>query len=96
MKKKQIGIVGPDGRERPNDIERRINEAFTEVFKGKAGGYVMNYLKSITLNSVAGPEQSDSALRHLEGGRYIIGLIDTRIKLGISQRKGEQHVTEDI
>jgi len=45
----------------------------------------MDYLKSITINAVAGPEQSDSALRHLEGSRFLVGLIDTRIKLGVKQ-----------
>jgi len=90
LKKRQAFVVGPDGRERPPDIERRVNEAFTEVFKGAAGKYVMDYLKGITLNSVAGPEQSDAALRHLEGGRFIVGLIQTRIEIGIKQRKGKE------
>ena len=45
----------------------------------------MDYLKSITVNSVAGPEQSDSHLRHLEGSRFLVGLISTRIELGVKQ-----------
>ena len=39
---------------------------------------VMQYLKSITVDAVAGPNISDAELRHLEGQRYIIALIVKR------------------
>jgi hypothetical protein len=89
IKRRAASLLGPDGIERPPEIERRINEAFTEIFNSASGTYALNYLKSITINAVAGPEQSDSALRHLEGGRFVVGLIKTRIDLGVQQRKGK-------
>jgi hypothetical protein len=46
---------------------------------------VLQYLKAITIDSVAGPEISDHALRHLEGQRYIVGLIQRRVNKGKSQ-----------
>ena len=45
----------------------------------------MNYLKSITIEAVAGSEVSDATLRHLEGQRYMVGLIQRRINKGKSQ-----------
>lgn len=78
-------ITGCDGRERLISQEARINEWFAHTFRGAASEHVMDYLKSITINAVAGPEQSDSALRHLEGSRFLVGIIDTRIKLGVRQ-----------
>ena len=84
-KRRAPRVIGPDGRERPASQEARINEWFAHTFRGVAAEHVMDYLKSITINAVAGPEQSDSALRHLEGSRFLVGLIDMRIKLGIKQ-----------
>lgn len=92
MKRATPTGAGPDGIQRTSDQEHRINGAFVDLFGGPNGTFVLNYLKSITINSVAGPEQSDSALRHLEGGRYIVGLISQRIELGVLQRKGNDDV----
>ncbi len=85
--KKPTHVIGPDGRERTILADARINEIFEVVFGTPAGVKAMDYLKSITINSVAGPEQSDSALRHLEGGRFIVGLISARINLGLQQKR---------
>jgi len=78
-------ILGPDGRERPAGQDARINEWFAATFRGVAAERVLDYLKSITINAVAGPEQSDAALRHLEGSIYLVGIIETRINLGVKQ-----------
>ena len=43
----------------------------------------MAYLKSITINRIGGPAMDDNALRHLEGQRYIVGLLEMRLQLGI-------------
>ena len=40
----------------------------------------MKYLRSITIEAVTGPAASDAELAHLEGQRYIVGLIERRIK----------------
>jgi len=47
----------------------------------------MNYLKSITINAVSGGEISDAALRHLEGMRFLCGVISARIDAGNQQKQ---------
>ncbi len=84
-KKRAPTVVGPDGRERSVDADKRINEAFAETFRSPAGKKVLEYLRSITINAVAGPEQSDAALRHLEGSRFVVGLIAARYQQGVNQ-----------
>ncbi len=87
MKRKPT-IVGPDGISRPWEKEDELNADMANLFANPLGTKMLDYLKSITIHSVAGPEQSDSALRHLEGGRYIVGLITARLEMGINKRKG--------
>jgi len=36
-------------------------------------------LRSITIESVQGPNASDAELRHLEGQRYLVGVVERRI-----------------
>ncbi len=87
MKRKPTS-VGPDGISRPWEKEDELNADMANLFANPLGTKMLDYLKSITIHSVAGPEQSDSALRHLEGGRYIVGLISARLEMGINKRKG--------
>jgi len=47
---------------------------------------VLQSLKSITIEAIAGGEITDRALRHLEGQRYLYGLIQRRINKGLSQK----------
>ena len=49
-------------------------------FRTPTGQEVIKYLRSITIEAVTGPAASDAELRHLEGQRYIVGLIERRIK----------------
>jgi len=39
----------------------------------------MRYLRSITIEMVHGPNVATEELRHSEGQRYIVGLIEQRI-----------------
>lgn len=74
--------VSPDGRARDPKTEHRINEAFSIVFKGAAGEVVREYLKSISTNRVIGPGAEPTAYCYHEGARWLMGVIDTRIKDG--------------
>ena len=56
------------------------------TFISPAGKAVLQYLRSITIESVAGPAISDAELRHREGMRFVVGLIETRIKGGEYER----------
>jgi hypothetical protein len=69
-----------DGIIRTEEAETRLNSIFRGVFSGSGGAEVLAYLKSITINRVTGPDYSAEALRHLEGQRFIVGLIDARMR----------------
>ena len=83
MKEKKVeGVLSIDGFRRTVDQEKQLNQEFAGLFKDKLGEKVLEYLKAITINNVSGPEISNEKLRHLEGSRYIVGLIEYRIKQG--------------
>ena len=50
------------------------------LFKSPTGEAVLQYLRSITIEAVSGPNISSEELRHLEGQRYIVGLLERRIQ----------------
>lgn len=83
--KKRI-VSDLDGIERPEDMEKRINGAMATAFAGPNGETALNYLKAITIQRVNGPEVSNEALRHMEGMRNIVAIIQQRIQRG---RAGE-------
>jgi hypothetical protein len=85
MQSKPRTLIGPDGRERTIKSEERLNEIMAATFRSAAGAAALAYLKSISTNTVAGPEISDAGLRHLEGMRYLCGVISARIDAGIKQ-----------
>lgn len=81
-----MAYLPPDGSRRGTDAERQINEAFKLTFAGQAGELVLSYLKSITINAVAGPGIHPDHLMHLEGQRFVVGLIEKRIRYGIEDQ----------
>ena len=85
MKAKPNRIVGLDNFERSPEEETRLNFVFESVFKTDAGADILKYLRMITIEAVAGAEISDNQLRHIEGQRYIVGLIQRRLNKGKSQ-----------
>ena len=78
-------LIGLDGLKRDAQSEENLNLVFKEIFLSKAGKEILAYLRAITIDSVAGPDINDTQLRHLEGQRYIVGLISRRVNKGISQ-----------
>ena len=87
MKRKETGILGPDGIQRTQAQERRINNAVYSCLREADGEYFLNYLKSITTHVTAGPEVTDAHLRHLEGQRFITAVIAKRFELGLNAKK---------
>ena len=85
MKSASNNLVGLDNYTRPAEQETELNSLFLNFLNTKNGQKLMNYLKSITIEAVAGSEVSDATLRHLEGQRYMVGLIQRRINKGKSQ-----------
>ena len=88
MAQKSEGAMGPDGIKRSQSAHKMILEVFDETFKPECGHKVIDYLRSITTNVAAGPEVSDAHLRHLEGQRYIVGLINKWHETAIKERRG--------
>lgn len=83
--------MGPDGHYRTEEEERRINLVVLDALGGPAGQELMKYLRSITIEVAAGPKISDAELRHLEGMRFLAGLLSQRINLG---HKAKSHVND--
>ena len=80
--KKPIPAKSIDGYVRASDEELKLNKTFATVFKGDDGKVVLDYIKSITTEAVAGPNIDSNQLFHLEGMRFLTGVIQTRIKKG--------------
>jgi hypothetical protein len=71
--------LGVDGYQRPREEDEKLSQNVLALFSTPVGMSVMQYLKSITVDAVAGPNISDAELRHLEGQRYLVALISKRI-----------------
>ena len=86
MAKETNILIGLDGYKRAKQVEESLNLLFQSIFNKKEGKAILNYLRSITIESVAGSDITDQALRHLEGQRYLVGLIQRRVNKGLSQK----------
>ena len=71
--------IGIDGYQRPTDKDSEISQNFAQIFESPTGKEVLRYLRSITIEMVNGPNVTTEELRHLEGQRYLVGLIEQRI-----------------
>lgn len=78
----QSNHIGLDGIPRSKAKEDKISLDITSLFSEPTGQEVLKYLRSITIEMVGGPDISDGALRHLEGQRHIVGLIERHIQRG--------------
>lgn len=75
-------VIGIDGRERSRAQEDQLNEAFGIAFQGEVGRLVLDYIKSISINYVHGPEASNGVIRHTEGQRFMASMILERTRIG--------------
>jgi hypothetical protein len=80
--KKPIPAKSIYGYVRTDEEERNLNKIFAGVFKDDNGKKVLDYIKSITTEAVAGPNIESNKLFHLEGMRFLTAIIQTRIKKG--------------
>ena len=71
--------LGVDGYPRPKQKDEEISKVIDSVFKTPNGKEMLQYLRSITIDAVSGPNISDIELRHLEGQRYLVALLVKRI-----------------
>jgi hypothetical protein len=75
---KQIN-VGVDGYQRSKEVDEQISQNVAQLFSSDTGKEVLRYLRAITIDLVHGPNVSTEELRHIEGQRFVIGLLETRI-----------------
>lgn len=71
--------IGIDGITRSSAEDAKVSRVIAEVFSSPSGKEVLRYLRSITIEMVSGPNITTEELRHLEGQRYLVGLIERRI-----------------
>ena len=71
--------IGLDGIQRQTDKDKQISQNVAEIFSTPTGKEVLRYLRSITIEMVNGPNVTTEELRHIEGQRYIVGLLEQRI-----------------
>ena len=82
-RKKPLPYRPPDGhKSRGNVVERKLNEALAICFRDAVGKQALKYLRSITIEYVNGPGVDTNALIHLEGARWLVGVIEKRIADG--------------
>ena len=81
-KEKELPVKSVDGYTRSVKEETELNKHFATLFKGNEGKKVLEYLKSITSEVIAGPNITSNHLFHIEGMRFLIGIIKTRINKG--------------
>ena len=88
-KGKSNKVIGIDGVGRSRTDNDLININMASLFATDTGKEVLKYLRSITIEMVNGANVSDAELRHIEGQRYLVGLIEQRIQQG-HRAKNEQ------
>jgi hypothetical protein len=71
--------VGVDGIQRPQQKDREISQNIAVLLSSETGQAVLKYLRSITIEMVNGPNVTTEELRHIEGQRYIVGLLEARM-----------------
>lgn len=81
------GTAGPDGYVRSKAAEDALDEVVASALRGPSGDKLMKYLRQITIEAVAGPEITDHHLRHLEGMRYLVAIIERRRETGKELRR---------
>ena len=71
--------MGVDGIQRPQEKDQEISKNVATLFGSATGQAVLQYLRSITIEMVSGPNVTTEELRHIEGQRYLVGLIEARM-----------------
>ena len=70
--------VGIDGVQRSQKLDEQISLDIAALLSTPSGQSVMQYLRSITTDIANGPNISNDELRHLEGQRFVVGLLSSR------------------
>lgn len=71
--------IGIDGYQRDSSTDIQISQNIAQIFQSPTGKEVLKYLRSVTIEMVNGPNVTTEELRHIEGQRYLVGLLEQRI-----------------
>jgi hypothetical protein len=69
--------------------EAELNAHVHAMMTSPPGLEVMKWLRRVTIETVAGPEVSNDTLRHLEGQRFIVALLETRKLMHITKTEND-------
>lgn len=72
-------VKGLDGYTRTPQREAEINSAVLHTFATAPGQECLRWLREITVETVLDPSQGDAVLRHQEGMRHLVKLIEARL-----------------
>lgn len=75
-------VIGVDGSRYTQAVEDDINSLAHGTFSTPAGLRFLQYLEGITTRRVLGPDAPNRHLRHLEGARWLVGVIRQRVAAG--------------
>lgn len=62
--------------------DRALAGRYARCFRGGDGEAVLTHLRALTRDRVMGPEASEAQLRHLEGQRHLVRLIEGLVDFG--------------
>lgn len=71
--------VSIDGRLYTKETDDQIDALAHATFSSEAGSLFLQYLKSITLNTVLTPKATADELRHMEGARWLVSIMQGRM-----------------
>jgi len=75
-----------DGFQYTPEAEERLNGCALRAFGTESGMELLHYLENITIYNLTGPNASDKYLQHLEGQRWIVGIIKRRMALAKKEK----------
>ena len=78
-------VMAVDGGSYSKELDDDLNNLAHGTFSTPAGQRFLQYLEGITTRRVLGPDAPDSHLRHLEGARWLVGVIRQRMAAGKQQ-----------
>ncbi|WP_448191900.1 hypothetical protein [Azospirillum sp. sgz301742] len=72
-------VRGLDGYLRAPQEEAELNSAVFHTFTTAPGEACLTWLRTVTVEAVLDPSRSDAELRHQEGMRHLVKLIEARL-----------------
>lgn len=76
-----------------SDESDALAHSFARVFRGHDGAKVLAYLRAVTIERRTQPDASGRTLRHLEGQRHLVALVEHWIARGRGRAAGRSFPT---